>query len=146
MILLAAAERAKDISQILGKIRDYDRDESIDAATRQLANLHYQLCELDQSIVARHGVVKNAIFADDLELLQHSVAYTLQDIWTILGRMPDQAIGHDYRQAWKDISFHCRTSRKQSLPVRLEMYSLFAAALVRQLRRYSCLISSLLFK
>lgn len=142
MILLAEAERARDITSILDLFRkSIDRDESITDAINELKNLRYLLQELDGSIIARNGVVNNVELFDDLELLQHSVAYTLQDVWTILGQMPDQAIGHDYRAAWKSIQRHCSSSLQQSLAKRLHMYNLFARALVRQLNRYC--ISSL---
>lgn len=138
MILLAEAERARDITSILDLFRkNIDRDESVADAIDELKNLRYLLQDLDRSIVARNGVVNNVELFDDLELLQHSVAYTLQDVWTILGQMPDQAIGHDYRAAWKSIQKHCSSSRQQSLARRLNMYNLFARALVRQLNRYS---------
>lgn len=136
MILLAEAERARDITSILDSFRKFDRDESIADAVDELKNLRYLLQDLDKSIIARKGVVNNVELFDDLELLQHSVAYTLQDVWAILGQLPDQAIGHDYRSTWKSIQKHCASSRQQSLPKRLNMYNLFARALVRQVNRY----------
>ena len=135
MIILQEAERAKDIANILGKFRDYDPDANITSATSQLRDLSQVLRKLAQLVEDKDGVVAR-IDADDLELLQHSVAYTIEDIWTIIGRLPDQAIGHDYRDAWKQICIHCRNTRKQSLPMRLETYCLFAAAICRNLRRY----------
>lgn len=134
MILLAAAERAKDISSALGKFREYDPDNTITSAISHLKDLTQVLRELARLIEVKDGVVSR-IVADDLELLQHSVAYTLEDIWTIIGRLPDQAIGHDYRDAWKTICIHCRNTKRQSLPMRIETYCLFAAAICRHLRR-----------
>lgn len=137
MILLPAAERAEDIASIFELFRRHDRDEQIADAASELKTLSSRLRDLDRSIAARNGVVDSIELIDDLELLQHSLAYTLQDVWTILGQMPDQAIGHDYRTAWKTIQKHCTTGRQQSFAKRLGMYSLFALALVRQLNRYS---------
>lgn len=134
MILLAEAERAKDIASVLGKFREYDPDNTIPSAITQLKDLSQVLRELAGLVEASNGVVSR-ITADDLELLQHSVAYTLEDLWTIIGRLPVQAIGHDYRDAWKAICIHCRNTRKQSLPMRIETYCLFAVAICRQLRR-----------
>ena len=134
MIVLQEAERAKDIANILGRFRDYDQDPNISGAVSHLKDLSQVLRELARLIEAKDGLVSR-IVADDLELLQHSVAYTLADIWTIIGLMPDQAIGHDYRDAWKRICLHCRNTRKQSLSMRIETYCLFAAAISRHLRR-----------
>lgn len=134
MIVLQEAERAKDIANILGRFRDYDQDPNISGAVSHLKDLSQVLRELARLIEAKDGLVSR-IVADDLELLQHSVAYTLADIWTIIGRLPDQAIGHDYRDAWKQICIHCRNTRRQSLPMRIETYCLFAAAISRHLRR-----------
>jgi GAF domain-containing protein len=133
MIILAAAERAKEVASILGKFREYDPDNTIPAAIAQLQDLSQVLRELARLIEAKDGLVSR-IVADDLELLQHSVAYTLQDIWTIIGRLPGLAIGHDYCEAWKAIVIHCRNTRRQSLPMRLETYCVFAAAIRRHLR------------
>lgn len=135
MIILAEAERAKDIAIALGRFRDYDPDNTIPNSINQLKDLSQVLRELARLIEVKDGVVSR-IVADDLELLQHSVAYTLQDLWTVIGRLPDHAIGHDYRDAWKQICLHCRNTRKQSLPMRIETYCLFAAAICRHLRRY----------
>jgi hypothetical protein len=134
MILLAEAERARDIASILGKFREYNPDKTIAAAIVQLNDLGQVLRDLARLIEASNGVVSR-IVANDLELLQHSVAYTLEDIWAILGRLPDQAIGHDYLNAWQAICVHCRNTRKQSLAMRIETYCLFGAAISRQLRR-----------
>ena len=141
MILLAEAERARDIASIFELFRRYDRDEHIADAVGELNDLQSNLRDLDRSILARNGVVDNGELFGDLELLQHSVAYTLQDVWTILGQMPDQAIGHDYRAAWKMIQKHCTSSRQYDLAKRLNIYNLFARALVRQLNRYSACFS-----
>lgn len=135
MIIFAEAERAKDIAKILGKFREYDADTTISASISRLDDLSQVLFELARLIDARDGVVSR-IDADDLELLQHSVAYTLGDLWTIIGRLPAQAIGHDYRDAWKQICLHCRSTKRQSLPMRIETYSLFAAAICKHLRGY----------
>ena len=137
MILLPEADRAKDIAAILERFRNYDRDNGITDAIGYLNDLRHFLRDLDRSIVARNGVIDNVDLIDDLELLQHSVAYTLQDVWAILGQMPDQPIGHDCRAAWREIERHCKSSRQQSLVGRLKMYNLFASALLRQLNRYS---------
>lgn len=134
MILLAAAERAKDISNALGKFREYDPDNTIPSAISQLKDLTHVLRELARLVELKDGLVSRND-ADDLELLQHSVAYTLEDIWIIIGRLPDHAIGHDYRDAWKAICIHCRNTRKQSLPMRIETYCLFAAAICKHLKR-----------
>lgn len=134
MILLAEAERAKDISSALGKFREYDPDNTIPFAISNLKDLTHVLRELARLVEFKDGVVSR-IVADDLELLQHSVAYTLEDVWTIIGRLPAQAIGHDYRDAWKAICIHCRNTRKQSLHMRIETYCLFAAAICKHLRR-----------
>jgi hypothetical protein len=137
MILLAEAERARDISAILDRFRrSIDRDENVAETAEELTNLSHLLQNLDRSIIARNGVINNVELFDDLELLQHSVAYTLQDVWTILGQMPDQAIGHDYRMAWKSIQRHCSTAQHPSLARRLKTYNLFARALVKRLNRY----------
>ena len=136
MILLAEAERAKEISKILDTFRGYDPDNrrTIEATIDRLDDLSAVLRDLDRLIEAQDGLV-SSMFADDLEMLQHSVAYTLGDLWTILGAMPDQSIGHDYRTTWKDIAIHCRSARKESLPMRIETYALFAAALCKVLKR-----------
>lgn len=78
MILLAEAERAKEIVQILETFRGYHDDperRSIESTIDRLQDLRTISRDLDSLIEARDGVVSR-IFADDLELLQHSVAYT----------------------------------------------------------------------
>ena len=136
MILLAEAERAKEIAKIIDTFRNHDRDnrKTIEATIDRLNDLSAVVQNLDRLIDAQDGLV-SSMFADDLELLQHSVAYTLGDLWTILGNMPDQCIGHDYRDTWKEISIYCRSARTESLPMRIETYALFAAALCRVLKR-----------
>jgi hypothetical protein len=135
MILLAEAGRAKEIAQALGPFQEYERDPRIGDTIAELDDLRHHLRELSASLDDRRRYV-DTLFRDDVELLQHSVAYTLGDVWTILGQMPQEPIGHDYRLAWKDISRHCQySSRSQSLPDRLHTYNNFAMALVRKLNR-----------
>jgi hypothetical protein len=141
MILLAEAERAKDIAAAFDAFRRYDGNEEIVTAIELLGHLRHNLRELDRGITARRGVVNNTELFDDLELLQHSVAYTLQDVWLLLGMMlPEQAISHDYRAAWKEIQRHCSSSSSRGLCQRLDMYILFCRALIRQLNRYDLLL------
>jgi hypothetical protein len=141
MILLAEAERAKDIAAAFDAFRRYDGNEEIVTAIELLGHLRHNLRELDRGITARRGIVNNTELFDDLELLQHSVAYTLQDVWLLLGMMlPEQAISHDYRAAWKEIQRHCSGSSSRGLCQRLDMYFLFCRALIRQLNRYDQLL------
>jgi hypothetical protein len=135
MILLAEAERAKEVAKILDTFRgsDPNNQRAIETTIVRLDDLSLVLRDLDRQIEVRDGVVSK-IAADDLELLQHSVAYTLGDIWMILGDMPDECIGHDYRAAWKDIVANCRSAGNQSIHMRIDTYAVFAAALCRLLR------------
>ena len=135
MILLAEAGRAKDIANALGPFQDYEGDRKVGDTIAELDDLRHNLRELKRSIDDR-GRNVDSLFKDDVELLQHSVAYTLGDVWAILGSMPEQPIGHDYYRAWKDISKHTQySSRSQSLPDRLHKYNLFSMALVRKINR-----------
>lgn len=139
MILLAAAGRAKDIATALGAFLghfDRDREKDISDTIAELDELRHSLRELHRPLDDRRRYV-DGLFRDDVELLQHSVAYTLGDVWTMLGRIPTQPIGHDYRMAWKDISRHCQySSRTKSLPDRLHQYNMFAMALTRNINRF----------
>ncbi|RMZ81754.1 hypothetical protein DV738_g1980, partial [Chaetothyriales sp. CBS 135597] len=136
MILQAEAARAKEIASIFDSFRDYvpEHRTAIDHAADNLEALATILSELDRYLGTLDDVVPSRTLADDLELLQHSVAYTFGDLWTILGDMPDECIGIDYRNAWKTIVSHTESARKESLHMRIEAYVRFAAALCRMLR------------
>ncbi|RMZ76062.1 hypothetical protein DV737_g5008, partial [Chaetothyriales sp. CBS 132003] len=137
MILLAEATRAKEIASILDGFRDYETNNrrAIDTTVTNLEDLSNVLRDLDSYIDARGGLLSPK-FAADLELLQHSVAYTLGDLWAILGSMPDECIAIDYRDTWKNIVAHTESAGRQSLHRRIETYTFFATALCRELRLF----------
>ncbi|RMD40095.1 hypothetical protein DV735_g5035, partial [Chaetothyriales sp. CBS 134920] len=139
MILQAEATRAKEIASILDTFSDYvaEHRKAIDHTADNLETLSFALSELDRQLSTLDDGVPSRKFADDLELLQHSVAYTFGDLWTILGDMPDECIGIDYRKAWKAIVSHTDSARRESLHMRIEAYSLFTSALCRMLRGQS---------
>lgn len=137
LILGEEAGRAQDISDILSAVRNNDQDhvQEITLSITWLNNLSWALRELAGQIDAAKGRVSRT-YADDLALLQNSVAFTLQDVWTILGKIPRNPTGTDYRKAWKEVSRYCTEMGKQSLHVRLETYQLFIYGLCKVLKRY----------
>ncbi|KIX03351.1 uncharacterized protein Z518_06903 [Rhinocladiella mackenziei CBS 650.93] len=137
-LLREEAGRAQDIADILSTIRNYDQDhvQEITLAITGLNNLSWALRELNDQIDAIRGILTKG-FADDLTLLQNSVAFTLQDVWTILGKIPRDPVGADYRNAWKEISRYCLDMGKQTLHMRLETYQLFLYGLCKKLKRQS---------
>jgi hypothetical protein len=137
LILDGEAARAQDISDILSLIRVNDQTniQDLTLSITRLNNLSWALRELAGQIDLAKGKVSRS-FADDLTLLQDSVAFTLQDVWTILGKIPKNATGGDYRRAWKDVVRYCAEMGRQSLHLRLETYQLFIYGLCKVLKRY----------
>ncbi|EXJ86712.1 hypothetical protein A1O3_03665 [Capronia epimyces CBS 606.96] len=138
LLLVKEAGRAQEIADILSLIRNFDLDhvQEITLAITRLNDLSWALRELDVQIDAAKGILLRS-FAEDLELVQTSVAFTLQDVWTILGKVPLNPTGRDYQYAWKEISRYCSEMGKQTLPIRLETYKLFLYALCKVLQRQS---------
>ncbi|EXJ88007.1 hypothetical protein A1O1_04934 [Capronia coronata CBS 617.96] len=138
LILREEAGRAQEIADILSVVRKFDQDhvQEITLAITRLNDLSWALGELDIQIDAVRDIITRPV-ADDLGLAQNSVAFTLQDIWTILGKIPLDPIRADYQDAWKDITRYCFAMGNQTLPMRLETYRLFVCALCRVLRRQS---------
>ncbi|KEF60880.1 uncharacterized protein A1O9_02442 [Exophiala aquamarina CBS 119918] len=136
LILDGEAGRAQDISDILSQIRNFDKDnvQDLTLSITGLNNLSWALRELAAQIDAVQGKVSRS-FADDLGLLQNSVAFTLQDVWTILGKIPKSRTGGDYRRAWKEVVRYCAEMGKQSLHLRLETYQLFIYGLCKALKK-----------
>jgi len=136
LILDGEAGRAQDISDIFSLIRNSDKDniQDLTLSITGLNNLSWALRELGSQIDAVQGRVSRS-FADDLGLLQNSVAFTLQDVWTILGKIPKNPTGEDYRKAWKEVVIYCSEMGKQSLHLRLETYQLFIYGLCKALKK-----------
>ena|SRR5882757_1619513 len=136
LLLCEEAGRAQDISDILSNIRSSDQDhvQEITLAITRLNELSWALRELNNQIDAAGGRL-NKTFADDLTLLQNSVAFTFQDIWFILGKIPRDPSGVDYRNSWKEVGRYCKNLGKQSLHMRLETYKLFTYSLCKVLQR-----------
>ena len=136
LLLGGEAGRAQDIADILSTVRNNDQDhvQEITLAITGLNNLSWALRELSDQIDAIQGVITRS-FADDLDLLQNSVAFTLQDVWTILGKLPRVPTIADYQNSWKEICRYCLDMGKQSLHMRLETYQLFLYALCKVLKR-----------
>ena len=136
LLLVEEAGRAQDIADILSTIRNNDPDNTQDLtlAITGLNHLSWVLRELNEQIDAVGNRLARS-FADDLLLLQNSVAFTFQDVWTILGKIPRDATPVHYRTAWKEVSRYCMNMGKQYLHVRLETYKSFAYSLCRHLKR-----------
>lgn len=136
LLLREEARRALEIADILSIIRNYDPDQEreITLAITWLNNLSWELRGLDVQIEAARGVISRSV-ADDLELVQTSVAFTLGDVWTILGKIPLNPTRAAYQDAWREISRYCLDMGKQALHMRLETYQLFLSALSRMVRR-----------
>ncbi|KIW83987.1 hypothetical protein Z517_03233 [Fonsecaea pedrosoi CBS 271.37] len=138
LLLREEAGRAQDIAEILSTIRssDQDHEQDITLAITGLNGLSWALRELNNQIDAVSGKVTST-FAGDLKLLQHSVAFTLQDVWTILGKLPRVPVAADYQDAWKEVARYCMNMGKQTLHTRLETYKLFTYSLCKVLSRQS---------
>ncbi|EXJ75475.1 uncharacterized protein A1O5_02171 [Cladophialophora psammophila CBS 110553] len=138
LLLREEAGRAQDIAEILSTIRsnDQDHEQDITLAITGLNGLSWALRELNNQIDAVNGKVTPA-FAGDLKLLQHSVAFTLQDVWTILGKLPRAPVATDYQDCWKEVARYCMNMGKQTLHTRLETYKLFTYSLCKILSRES---------
>lgn len=136
LLLREEAGRAQDIADILSTVRNFDQDhvQEITLAVTGLNDLGWALRELHDQIELVRGVITRS-FADDLGLLQNSVAFTLQDIWAILGKIPRDPSRLDYRNAWKDVTRYCQDLGKQTFVMRLDSYKLFLFALCKVLRR-----------
>jgi len=137
LLLTQEADRAQDIADILGTVRAHDTGhvQDITLAISGLNSLCWALRDLNDQITDKEGRVLLS-FVRDLQLLQDSVAYTLQDVWTILGKIPSDPFPIHYREAWKEICQYCITVGRQSLHMRLENYKLFVYALCKVLQRY----------
>lgn len=137
LILGEEAGKAQDISDILSVIRGHDEDhvQDITLSITALNNLSWALRELKGQIDAADRKISRS-FANDLDLLQSTVALTLEDVWTILGKIPREPIGTDYRRAWKEVCRFCVEMGKQSLHVRIDGYQLFIYGLCKVLKRY----------
>ncbi|KAL2410476.1 hypothetical protein ABEF95_001759 [Exophiala dermatitidis] len=138
LLLREEARRALEIADILSIIRNYDPDQEqeITLAITWLNNLSWELRGLDVQIEAARGVISRSV-ADDLELVQTSVAFTLGDVWTILGKIPLNPTRAAYQDAWREINRYCLDMGKQALHMRLETYQLFLSALCRMVRSKS---------
>lgn len=136
LILGEEAGRAQDISDILSSIRAHDQDhvQDITLAITALNNLSWALRELAGQIDAADRKISRS-FANDLELLQSSVALTLEDVWAILGKIPRDPTGAHYRKAWKEVCQYCVDMGKQNLHLRIDRYQLFIYGLCKVLTR-----------
>ncbi|KIW37552.1 uncharacterized protein PV06_10199 [Exophiala oligosperma] len=136
LLLAEEAGRALDIAEILSSLRKFDQDhlQPITLAITGLNDLSWALRELNDQIDLAGGEVTR-VFATDLTLLQHSVAFTLQDVWHILGKIRPDATKLDYRNAWKEVTRYCHTMGKQTFDMRLSTYKLFTFGLCRVLKR-----------
>lgn len=136
LLLREEAGRAQDIAEILNTLRanDEDHEQDITLVITGLNGLSYELRELNKQIDAVNGRISKT-FASDLKLLQNSVAFILQDVWTILGRLPRVARPADYQRAWKGIVRYCNNLGKQTLDMRLKTYESFAYSLCKVLQR-----------
>jgi hypothetical protein len=138
LLLRQEAGRAQDLAEIFNTIRNHDaeHEQDITLTITGLNSLSWALRELNKQIDAVNGRLTRPV-ALDLKLLQNSVAFTLQDVWTILGRLPRIATADDYREAWKEVVGYCIDMGKQSLDMRLRTYELFTYALCKVLQRYA---------
>ncbi len=136
LLLRQEAGRAQDISEILNTIRnnDQDHEQDITLAITGLNSLSWALRELDKQIEAVDGRLGKT-FATDLKLLQNSIAFTFQDVWAILGRLPRVTIAADYRDGWKEVIRYCTSMGRQTLNMRLKTYELFTYSLCKVLQR-----------
>src|ERR1700743_207919 len=136
LLLREEAGRAQEIAEILSTIRnnDLDNEQDITLAITGLNGLSWALRELNKQIDAVSGRLDKT-FANDLRLLQNSVAFTFQDVWTILGRLPRVAIAADFQDAWKEVVRYCMNIGKQTLDMRLKTYELFTYSLCKVLQR-----------
>ncbi|KIV94928.1 hypothetical protein PV10_02645 [Exophiala mesophila] len=139
LILGEEAGRAQDISDIFSSIRlqDPDHVQEITLAITALNNLSWGLRELAGQIDAADRKISRS-FANDLDLLQSSVALTLEDVWTILGKIPRNPTGAEYRKAWKEVCQYCVDMGKQNFHIRIDRYKLFIYALCKVLQRQTC--------
>ncbi|KAK5208944.1 hypothetical protein LTR41_005342 [Exophiala xenobiotica] len=138
LLLAEEAGRALDIAEILSTVRKFDQDhvQPITLAITGLNDLSWALRDLNHQIDLAGSAVTRS-FAGDLGLLQNSVAFTLQDVWHILGKIPPDAPRIDYRNAWKEVTRYCHGMGKQTLDMRLSTYKLFTFGLCRVLKRQS---------
>lgn len=136
VLLHEEAGRAVDIADILGIIRknDLDHVSDITLAITELNHLSWALRELNHEIDVVDGKVSRS-FMDDLNLIQQSVAFTLEGVWSILGKLPQQPTATDYENSWKEVCRYCLDLGKQSLHMRLAVYKSFLFALCKVLKR-----------
>ncbi|KAI1617192.1 hypothetical protein EDD36DRAFT_157139 [Exophiala viscosa] len=126
------------LRNILTNIKRYDREhvQEISLALEELHLLSWTFRKLDNQIRAP-GCRLGTTFSRDLRLLQLSAAFTLQDVWTILGKIPEVAIDIDYLTAWQNVRLYCRHMGEQNLFTILKTYKHFAYGLRMFLLRHS---------
>lgn len=141
MNLLACAKRVLDIAIILRGFRPRvpDQRSRIAILEESCGDLVNSLQQLQAAIDKRDDVVTRPL-ADDLQLLQDSMAYLMGDIWTILQSMPKQSYSSDYVKAWKTIDTSV-VYRHYRVTVIISCYVDFAKDLCRNLDRYVNLCS-----
>lgn len=136
LLLRQEADRARDIANVLSGVRNYVKEhlQDLTLAIAELNQLSCAVDDLDDQIHAAGGRL-DGLFVEDLRLLQDSVAFTLKDVWTILGKIPQPALKVDYSTAWRNVVRYCQGMGNQSLTMRLKTYKLFACGLCKVLRR-----------
>ena len=140
MTLIAEAEKAADIADALGKFKVAVTDAAteITALVSELYAVGSILRDTDTAIKSPEYGRNIRLIEDDLDLARTSLAFTLEDIFRILGGIGAGAkdlTTAAYRQTWEEICTHFRHEGRQSLCARLEMYRRFLLELCKILRR-----------
>lgn len=140
MTLITEAERAEDVGDAFGKFKVAVADQAaeVTALVSELYAVGSALREINTASTSPESIHNLFHIQEDLDLVRASLAFTLDDVLHILGRINN---GHPhppfsaYRQTWKEIMYHFQSEGWGRLCSRLEKYRLFLLALCNKLRR-----------
>ncbi len=141
MDLIAEAKRAEDVGDAFGKFKAPVDDQAaeVTALISELYAVGSALREIDKALYAQDYGRNLRSVQDDLDLVRASLTFTLDDIFTILGKIGNgdlRLTASDYRHTWREITFHFHDEGWGRLIARLEKYRSFLLLLCNKLRRY----------
>ena len=140
MNLIAEAKRAEDVGDAFSKFKEPVDDQAaeVTALIAELYAVGSALREIDQAIRVQDYGRNLHYIEDDLDLVRASLTFTLDDIFTILGKIGNgdsRLTASDYRHTWREIMYRFRDEGWGKLNSRLEKYRSFLLLLCSKLQR-----------
>jgi hypothetical protein len=141
MTLLAEAERAEDIGLAFEKFKAPVDDQAaqVTALVSEVYAIGTSLRNINTTIHSPEYAPELAEIEEDLNLVRTSLTHTVDNVLRILGDIGNGEplpVPREYRQTWKELTFHFQHDRCGGLYARFRVYSVFLAALYHKLRRY----------